>query len=252
MALTKCKECGAEVSKKAKQCPKCGAPAKKKTSFATWLVVALIVAGFVSSMVETGEQAAASKQAANKAAKATEYFKAHTWDVIGDINSKIKEKNYTDALGVIEKYLHTGDKELKALYKTAQAGAIVEELKTVPASDVEKNAKLYAQLVELEPTVKKYKTKLDSYKIKADRLTLIRSQFSAWDGSHNNLEKTIKASMNDPDSYEHDKTTYNDMGGYLLVVTQYRGKNGFGALVRGFVKAKVGLDGAIIKILEQS
>ncbi len=43
MGLVKCKECQAEISKKAKQCPKCGTPAKKKTSIVTWLVLVLIV-----------------------------------------------------------------------------------------------------------------------------------------------------------------------------------------------------------------
>ena len=45
MALIKCKECGGDVSKKAKACPSCGAPAKKKTTRLTWLV--LIFAGAV-------------------------------------------------------------------------------------------------------------------------------------------------------------------------------------------------------------
>ncbi|MDN7129840.1 zinc-ribbon domain-containing protein [Pseudidiomarina sp. 1APR75-15] len=43
MALTKCKECGAEISKKATVCPKCGAKAAKRTSLVTWLVLVLIV-----------------------------------------------------------------------------------------------------------------------------------------------------------------------------------------------------------------
>lgn len=43
MSLTKCKECGEEISKKAKKCPRCGAPAKKKTSLFTWIVTILIV-----------------------------------------------------------------------------------------------------------------------------------------------------------------------------------------------------------------
>ncbi|MCK5538152.1 MAG: zinc-ribbon domain-containing protein [Bacteroidales bacterium] len=30
MALIKCKECGAEISKNAKECPGCGAPLQKK------------------------------------------------------------------------------------------------------------------------------------------------------------------------------------------------------------------------------
>lgn len=43
MALAKCKECGGEVSIKAKVCPKCGAKAPKKTSVFTWLVLIFIV-----------------------------------------------------------------------------------------------------------------------------------------------------------------------------------------------------------------
>lgn len=42
MALTKCKECGEEISKKAEKCPKCGAPRKKKTSWFTWMVTAVV------------------------------------------------------------------------------------------------------------------------------------------------------------------------------------------------------------------
>lgn len=45
MALVKCKECGEEVSNKAKSCPKCGAKAPKKTSLLTWLVLILIILG---------------------------------------------------------------------------------------------------------------------------------------------------------------------------------------------------------------
>lgn len=43
MALAKCKECGEQVSTKAKNCPKCGAKAPRKTSIATWLVLIFII-----------------------------------------------------------------------------------------------------------------------------------------------------------------------------------------------------------------
>lgn len=43
MALTKCNECGEEISKKAEKCPKCGAPQNKKTSLFTWLVTIIVV-----------------------------------------------------------------------------------------------------------------------------------------------------------------------------------------------------------------
>lgn len=43
MALVKCKECGEDVSTKAKACPKCGAKAPKKTSLFTWFVLIFIL-----------------------------------------------------------------------------------------------------------------------------------------------------------------------------------------------------------------
>jgi len=46
MALTKCKECGKEISKKAKICPHCGAPVKKKTGCLT-IVVGVVLAGLI-------------------------------------------------------------------------------------------------------------------------------------------------------------------------------------------------------------
>ena len=59
MALTKCKDCGNEVSKKAASCPNCGAPlkkAKRKTSTFTWLVLILIaLVVWVQSSNETSK-----------------------------------------------------------------------------------------------------------------------------------------------------------------------------------------------------
>lgn len=47
MALTKCKECGKEMSSEAKACPACGAPPPKKTSLVTWLVCGFMLFVFV-------------------------------------------------------------------------------------------------------------------------------------------------------------------------------------------------------------
>ncbi len=85
----------------------------------------------------------------------------------------------------------------------------------------------------------------------SEREELIKSGFSAWDGSHIKLTSLIKASMNDPKSYEHVKTVYWDEGDYLIVKTDFRGSNAFGATVLNFVKAKVSLDGEIIDIIEE-
>ncbi len=79
----------------------------------------------------------------------------------------------------------------------------------------------------------------------------LENSFSAWDGSHIALTKLIKQSMNDPKSYEHDKTVYWDKGDHLIVRTDFRGKNAFGGVVRNWVKAKVSIDGQVLEIIEE-
>ena len=46
MALTKCKECGQDVSTSAKACPKCGAPVGHKVSPWLWGCGCLVLSGF--------------------------------------------------------------------------------------------------------------------------------------------------------------------------------------------------------------
>lgn len=67
----------------------------------------------------------------------------------------------------------------------------------------------------------------------------IDRQFSSWDGSHMKLVKAVKNAMNDPNSYEHVQTSYIREGKVLFVKMDYRGKNGFGALVKTSVLGQV-------------
>ena len=53
--------------------------------------------------------------------------------------------------------------------------------------------------------------------------------------------------MNDPDSYDHVETRSWDMKAYLIISTTFRGKNAFGAIVKDYIKAKVSLDGVVLK-----
>ncbi|RAJ37390.1 hypothetical protein [Pedobacter cryoconitis] len=56
--------------------------------------------------------------------------------------------------------------------------------------------------------------------------------FSGWDGSNPEFVAAIKNRMNDPDSFEHIETTYNDKGDYLEIKMKYRGKNSYNATIR--------------------
>lgn len=80
---------------------------------------------------------------------------------------------------------------------------------------------------------------------------LIQSQFSAWDGSHKKLEDMIKATLNDPDSYEHDATIYTtNKDGSIRVHTQFRAKNAFGGTIRKEAVADFTVQGDYIKTVK--
>jgi hypothetical protein len=74
----------------------------------------------------------------------------------------------------------------------------------------------------------------------------IEQQFSKWDGSHIKLERWVKENMNDPDSYEHVKTTYAENGTTISVIMEFRGKNAFGGVVKNSAIAEVDLDGNFV------
>ncbi|AAN12346.1 ORF47 [Vibrio phage VHML] len=81
-----------------------------------------------------------------------------------------------------------------------------------------------------------------------------KGQFSAWDGSHRNLEKYIKSMMNDEDSYEHVETRYRlvlDQNPRAIVTTVFKGKNAYGGVVKQSVSAAVDIEtGRIIEIIQ--
>jgi len=83
-----------------------------------------------------------------------------------------------------------------------------------------------------------------------------QSNISAWDASYRPLEKLIKDSMNDESSYEHVSTAYsfilND-DPHAVVKTSFRGKNGYGAVVKNTVTARVNIKtGEVEKITDQN
>lgn len=236
---------------------------------------------FVGQAQDKKEQELAVQQAQEKSEKAAiarqeniDYFNQNKDELLSQANTALSEKNYQAVISQTSKYLVAGDEQLQKINTTAKAAiaekqkaekteSLLAKLKTVPASEFEQNKNLYQQLSTMHPDNEKYKEKLAHYidkiekqkqaKIAAEvRKKKIEQQFSAWDGSHNNLERVIKRAMNDPDSYEHDETVYWDMGDHLVVRTTYRGKNAFGGVVRNFVKAKVSLDGDILQILDQT
>ena len=113
------------------------------------------------------------------------------------------------------------------------------------------NEPLTQQTTTVKSEVKKPKQKT-AEELKKERQEKFDTCFNAWNGSHIRLTDYIKEVMNDPDSYDHDETTYRDFQSYLIVTTSFRGKNAFGGVVKNEISAKVTADNQckIIEIIE--
>lgn len=100
--------------------------------------------------------------------------------------------------------------------------------------------KTVSQKVEIPKTAKQVKEEK------------IQAQFSGWSGEHRNLERIIKNSMNNPDSYEHVETIYRKTSNDTIIVsTKFRGTNAFGGVVLNGVVAEFDIDGNFIKIIKE-
>lgn len=253
-----CHECKAEIPADANKCMHCGSKQKKKTSLLTWLVVALLGLIILPAMFGPGshtttpskspEQIKAERQAAmerkqkHEAAIKADFEKNKT-TILGGIRKKIDAGNYDAAVRQASAYRSLKDTDLDALYVKAREQSLLAQVKKVPSSDLQKNLNLYNQLLAIAPGNVTYKKKRDSYKAKINKLEVERAARiiafgnppvrSAWDGSYAEVERYLKIVANDPDSIDIDKCTqvYHTKSGWLVGCV-YRGKNGFGAMVR--------------------
>lgn len=211
--------------------------ARSVTVFALFMAFGL----FVGQAQSRKEQELAAQQAREQAERAAQvrqenidYFNNNKEEILAQANTALSQKNYQAVVSQTSKFLVSGDEQLIKISNSAKAAiaekekvqkteSLLAKLKTIPASKFEQNRDLYQQLLIMHPSNEKYKEKLTHYTVKIEeekqakiaveaRKKRIDRQFSAWDGSHNNLERLIKRSMNDPDSYEHDETVYWDRG----------------------------------------
>lgn len=155
-------------------------------------------------------------------------------------NDSDNENDYTvKATKLIEKLRNPKtEKELIADYD--KAIALCEEMKNIKDTS---NNFLIAQM-ELEALVTNKDNNIKN-EIKKIR---VKEQFSSWNGSHKNLEKYIKASMNNPKSYEHVETRYQIKDNTVMIYTKFRGTNAFNAVVTNEAVAIADLDGNLLDV----
>ena len=150
---------------------------------------------------------------------------------------------------------------------------ILVQLKGIPASAYRSNQRLYQELVDMNPKIPLYQEKLSFYSGKIEeqeakereeesrreekRKRRIASfgeppTQSAWDGSYYPVERYLERVANDPESIDISGCTsvYQTDQGWL-VGCDYRGRNGFGGMVRQSNWFTI-VHGAVIKMHDSS
>lgn len=219
----------------------------------------------VTAMTEEARKEYVANEVARIQKINIEYFKSNKKSIISNATDSMKAKNYADVMAQLGKYRVTKDVTVITLYEDAQSArlvvenkaktiALTEELRSIPATNLDKNIQLYKELVALNPEVTSYKEKVNYYtRLKKEKLAKeaaekaeVEAEYnarvtkfgnrptaSAWDGSYPAVERHLKNIANDPDSIDISgctKVSYTDEG--WLVGCDYRGKNGFGSIVR--------------------
>jgi len=179
MALKPCKECGREISTKAKSCPHCGADTKPpQMGLLSSLAVIFLVIFIISSITTLFEEidSSSNKPPGNSAealkkieAKKKQEFKQNRNAILSKGKQLITKKNYDKALNNLEKYKHINDKELQGLIKEAKEKKLVRQIKGVPSSDLNQLRNIYQELAQIKPNNKKYSKKLKFYQTKINK-----------------------------------------------------------------------------------
>ncbi len=229
-------------------------------------------------------RAQAEEEKRLRAEKSAADFKANKVQIISSLETAIDSRNIAEAKRLIDSYKEFSkdedisrlvvkyDNAIKEINNRMRANELHQRLRTIQPSDYIDAISFYKELSILEPSDPSYKEKaarftaIEQQKRVADleeagkmaerkaereaeklRIKQIESQFSSWSGAHRNLEKLIKAAMNDPDSFDHVETTYIDLGDRIRVHTKFRGKNAYGGVVLDSTTAEFDLSGNFIR-----
>ena len=246
---------------------KTGKPVSMKLRAVAIIVLLVIATAFTNAFQKEKEILHAQDQKRINAEKKQaiiveniQYFQTNKIQILAELSTHLNNQEYRLVLTKAKRYTDANDKDLDELVVKAKEQDLLQQVKDKTADNLEAQKKLYAELKSLIPSnheyVEKYRyfasrlaEKQLQQRLAAEKENKIKAQFSPWDGSHRALERLVKESMNDPNSYEHDKTVYRVTDDHIVVTTNFRGKNAFGGVIRDSVIAKFDYNGKLIAIM---
>jgi hypothetical protein len=229
----------------------------QRTHRGIFFVISALIAGLsigvaqISREINRGAAEVREQEAREKQSVADVKFQQGKARLLEKAEGYLEAGKASEARFLLAEFDRTRDPELKVLQDRVKLALLRDEAaRTV---SIQRKDELYVQIIALDPndvTAAKYIRQLEERKevqrvaqrqaaeheanaAKAvARKKEIEGQFSAYDGSHRSLERRVKESMNNPDSFEHVKTTYWDYGqGNIKLRMTFRGTNAYNAMV---------------------
>lgn len=195
MALTKCKECGTQVSTTADACPKCGAKPTRPNY--RWILVLAILGAFVVFRMASdrpddaanrqNREAAAQRSATARAAQ-EKVFAEHRDSVLKLARDALDRDDLKAAGEALDPLPAVRDRELQQLQASlrakrkevetrAEIAQLENEARALKSSDTDNGYRIYSRLAALVPENKDYTAKLGVYskkKAQADAIALAK------------------------------------------------------------------------------
>ncbi len=168
MALKKCKECGHDVSTKAKTCPHCGASVKT-TSTITWLVLIIMILFEIGSLLPE-QDTIKRKVDVQKKETITFDIQEKVIPQRKDIPQKVtvqKKKNYEAEIKAYAKKKWPDDYEMQVYEYDNQMKALNQIMRLSSNADYNKSILLKAMAKwgeNYEMVIYEYNNQLESYK----------------------------------------------------------------------------------------
>jgi len=209
------------------------------------------------------EQDSATRIAKLKEERAADYT-ANKTKILAEIESQLASNQSREAAATISKFMTvTKDPDLGRLQYRAELQVMRLDLQDEAKLSLERRQQIYSTLAKedianratYEQKLKEVSTKIEEKRAQQEqeskRVAMeasVKGQFSAYDGSHRQVEAAIKARLKDPSSYEHVETRYAVNPTSITVYTTYRAKNSFNAVVPGTAVATVDASGNVISL----
>ena len=251
---------------------------KRQFIFITVVSVAVLVIGgnvmhnMDANRIEAAAQAAKAEElrlVQEKHNALIAEFQANRGALVSDAQRLIAHDEPVAAQALLAKFATLKDPDVAHLIgvaarnidRTRNIKQLSDELATKPA--LARSMAIYKELLHLEPANPLWRAMIEEIQPafaemerrdaelqrSGARKEAVKRLFSAWDGSVRSVEEAIKVRLKDPDSYKHVETRFQDPGvGNLTVVTQYRARNSFNAVITDVATAVVSPTGELVSI----